>query len=65
MSAIVTEIAGREEVYCAWWRCPECQEAEIKDSFNFCPMCGVEIEIQPPEVAAPVDKSPADLGMKA
>ena len=35
---------GRDELYTAWYRCPNCKDDMIIRSSNFCPACGVKLQ---------------------
>ena len=34
---------GKDEWWCDWYKCPNCKNKNITDSFNYCPMCGSQI----------------------
>lgn len=34
---------GKEEWWCDWYRCPNCNKSNIAGNFKFCPMCGVKL----------------------
>ena len=46
MEVIITdkENKGFEEVFCCWFKCPNCGDGYIKECSNFCPNCGCEIK---------------------
>lgn len=35
-----------DEIYTDFYKCPYCKSASIQGHYNFCPMCGKEIEFQ-------------------
>jgi uncharacterized membrane protein YvbJ len=34
----------KDEWWCDWYLCPNCDTMNIADSFNYCPECGKKIE---------------------
>lgn len=33
----------KDELYCNWYICPNCEGKYITVFFNYCPMCGVKL----------------------
>lgn len=36
---------GRDEVYCDWYRCPNCKNETTNDEFVYCHNCGIKIKL--------------------
>ena len=30
----------KDELYCYWYKCPECKDGNLAEFFNYCPNCG-------------------------
>jgi hypothetical protein len=37
---IKTDLIGKDEVYCDWYRCPNCKDEEVRILDKFCSNCG-------------------------
>ena len=37
---------GKDEWWCNWYKCPNCEDSCIANHYNFCPICGKRIEWQ-------------------
>jgi len=40
------ECQGKDEMWCNWYRCPNCEKTNIFPAGNYCPDCGTENEWQ-------------------
>lgn len=39
----VTMCMGKDEWWCNWFKCPNCNSVSVASSFTFCPDCGVKL----------------------
>ena len=37
------ENLGKEELYCEWFRCPNCKDSNVRRGFRYCPNCGFDL----------------------
>jgi hypothetical protein len=35
---------GKDEWYCTWYKCNNCDGTSLASTFKFCPNCGTELE---------------------
>jgi len=35
---------GKDEWWCTWFRCNNCEKSDITSSFKYCPHCGLKIK---------------------
>jgi len=37
------ESMGKDEMYCEWFKCPECGDTNVAIDSKYCPECGAKI----------------------
>lgn len=38
------DTTGKDELYCNWWDCPNCENHNVTYGSNFCSDCGVKFK---------------------